>query len=194
MKKTALILILFFCGMLLTAFEIKQINEAQEDYLLPVVVLSGDMERGDVFEKENLRIEMVQRSLASSSTFDDINEVVGKTLSISLTNQTIVMSEMLDEKNYFMPGKGLAITAIKFSPEEVMCWEIKSGEVLKIVHVDIEGQLSAIGDVIVKGQYDQSQSNNQDLPIYLLVEGKPAIIEAIIRARGNGRIEAVKNN
>lgn len=194
MKKYAVIFALLICGVLITLLEVRHIESAREDNHLPVVVLKAQVDVGYELQLKDIAIQMVPQDLVPSNAYDDLSEVVGKTLALSLPSKTIVVHEMLNEKKYFMPDKGHSITAIKFSPEEVMCWEISPEERLEIIHVDIEGVLTVIGEVAVKGFYDQSQSSDSEAPIYLLVEGNPKVIEGIIRARGNGRIEAVKNN
>lgn len=194
MKKFAVIMVLLTCGMLVTVFEVAQIKAARVDEHLPIVILKDDAEIGRILKNEDVEIKLVPTKLVPTSSFSNISEVVGKTLSIGLPSQTILSGEMIDEENYFMPSKGNSITAIKFNPEEVMCWEVTDGEILEIVHVNLDGFLSKIGDVTVKGYYNQNQSIDNESPIYLLVEGKPKIIEAIIKARGDGRLEAIKNN
>lgn len=194
MKKFAVIMVLLTCGMLVTVFEVAQIKAARVDEHLPIVILKDDAEIGRILKNEDVEIKLVPTKLVPTSSFSNISEVVGKTLSIGLPSQTILSGEMIDEENYFMPSNGNSITAIKFNPEEVMCWEVTDGEILEIVHVNLDGFLSKIGDVTVKGYYNQNQSIDNESPIYLLVEGKPKIIEAIIKARGDGRLEAIKNN
>ena len=194
MKKFAVIMVLLTCGMLVTVFEVAQIKAARVDEHLPIVILKDDAEIGRILKNEDVEIKLVPTKLVPTSSFSNISEVVGKTLSIGLPSQTILSGEMIDEENYFMPSIGNSITAIKFNPEEVMCWEVTDGEILEIVHVNLDGFLSKIGDVTVKGYYNQNQSIDNESPIYLLVEGKPKIIEAIIKARGDGRLEAIKNN
>ena len=194
MKKFAVIMVLLTCGMLVTVFEVAQIKSARVDEHLPIVILKDAAEIGRILKNEDVEIKLVPTKLVPTSSFSNISEVVGKTLSIGLPSQTILSGEMIDEENYFMPSKGNSITAIKFNPEEDMCREVTDGEILEIVHVNLDGFLSKIGDVTVKGYYNQNQSIDNESPIYLLVEGKPKIIEAIIKARGDGRLEAIKNN
>lgn len=194
MKRFAVIVILLTCGMLVTVLEVAQIQAARIDQHLPIVILKDDAEIGRILKNEDVEIKLVPTELVPASSFSSISEVVGKTLSIGLPSQTILSGDMIDEENYFMPSKGNSITAIKFNPEEVMCWEVTDGEILEIIHVNLDGLLSKIGAVTVKGYYNQNQSMDNESPVYLLVEGKPNIIEAIIKARGDGRIEAIKNN
>lgn len=194
MKKIAVILVLLACGILVTVIEVAQIKAARVDQHLPIVILKENAEIGRLLKTEDVEVKWVPSELVSASSFTNVTEVVGKTLSIGLPKQTILSGEMLDEENYFMPTMGNSITAIKFNPEEVMCWEVRSGEIVEIVHINLNGFLSKLGKVTVKGYYSQNHSMDNETPIYLLVEGKPKIIEAIIKARGDGRLEAIKNN
>lgn len=196
MKKIIIIVLLLLCGGLITGFEIKQINEAQMETHVPIVILKETLEVGSILSNENLEILNIDEALAAENTFCQIDEVEGKTLAITLTKGTILSSSMITEQTFFTPSKGHALTALKLSPEAVMCWEVMSGEEVELVHVSLEGQLGHIGKVVVKGYYDQEmvqKSNFTSLPIFILVEGERHIIDEVIRLRDNGRIEVTKS-
>ncbi len=196
MKKIIIIILLLLCGGLITGFEIKQINVAQMDTRVPIVILKETLEVGSVLSTDNLEIINVDEALAVENTFYKVDDVVGKTLAIALTKGTILSTSMITEQTFFTPSKGHALTALKLSPESIMCWEVNNGEVVELVHVSLDGELRHIGKVVVKGYYDQemvSDSNYTSLPLFILVEGERHIIDEIIRSRDNGRIEVTKS-
>jgi len=194
MKKYAVIFALLISGILITLLEVRSIQSAREDQHLQTVVLTNAVEVGQELKLEDLTLQKVPQDLVPLRAYDDVSEVIGKTISIGMPGKTIITMDLLDENRYFMPSKGQSITAIRFNPEEVMCWEVNNGEAVEIIHIDTQGNLKALGNVIVKEFYDQNQSTELAIPTYMLVEGKSSVIEGIIRARGNGRLEAVKNN
>ncbi len=196
MKKIIIIILLLLSGGLITGYEINQIKAAQMDTRVPIVVLKETLEVGSVLNYDSLEIMEIQEVFVTENTYTQIDEAVGKTLAISLTKGTILSKNMITEQMFFTPSKGHSITAIALKPEAIMCWEVTNGEVVDLVHVSLEGQLSHIGKVIVKGYYDQEmmQKNNfSTLPAFVLVEGESHIIEEIIRLRDNGRVEVTKS-
>jgi len=196
MKKIIIIILLLLCGGLITGFEIKQIKAAQMDVSVPIVVLKETLEVGTVLSFENLEIKEIHEALAVEDTVRLIDDVIGKTLAIGLTKGTILSKSMITEQTFLTPAKGHSITALKLNPEAIMCWEVTGGEVVDLIHVSLEGQLRRIGQVIVKGYYDQemSQKNNfSSVPVFVLIEGKSHVIDEIIRSRDHGRIEVTKS-
>lgn len=196
MKKIIIIILLLLSGGLITGYEINQIKAAQMDTRVPIVVLKETLEVGSVLNYDSLEIKEIQEVFVTENTYTQVDEAVGKTLAISLTKGTILSKNMITEQMFFTPSKGHSITAIALKPEAIMCWEVTNGEVVDLVHVSLEGQLSHIGKVIVKGYYDQEmmQKNNfSTLPAFVLVEGDSHIIEEIIRLRDNGRVEVTKS-
>lgn len=196
MKKIILILLLGLCGVLITGFEINQIKAAHSDALIPVVVLKETLGVGAIITDENLEIMGIHEDLAVENTYTKASEVVGMTLAIGLPKGTILNKMLITEQTFFTPAKGHSITALKLNPEAIMCWEVTDGEVVELVHVSLEGQLSRIGKVTVKGFYDQALTHRNNLtsqPVFVLVEGDSHIIDDIIRFRDNGRIEVTKS-
>jgi len=196
MKKIIIIILLLLSGGLITGYEINQIKAAQMDTRVPIVVLKESLEVGSVLNYDSLEIMEIQEVFVTENTYTQIDEALGKTLAISLNKGTILSKNMITEQMFFTPSKGHSITAIALKPEAIMCWEVTNGEVVDLVHVSLEGQLSHIGKVIVKGYYDQEmmQKNNfSTLPAFVLVEGESHIIEEIIRLRDNGRVEVTKS-
>jgi len=196
MKKIVIILFLLLCGGLITGFEIKQIKEAQMDARVPLVVLSETLEVGTLLSDSNLEIISIDKALAVENTYHQMADILGKTLAIGLTKGTILSQNMITEQTFFTPAKGHSISAIKLNPEEILCWEVRHGEEVELVHVSLEGVFKRIGKVIVKGNYDQEmmQKNNfSTVPVYVLVEGESAIIETLIQLRHEGRIEVIKS-
>lgn len=196
MKKIVIIILLLLCGGLITGFEIKQINAAQLTAQVPIVILKETLEVGAVLNAQNVEIKEIDRDLADENTYCEIGDVVGKTLAINLPKGTILNKMLITEQTFFTPAKGHSITALKLSPEAIMCWEVTNGESVELVHVSLEGELRRIGEVVIKGYYDQEmlQKNSlSNLPAFVLVEGESSIIDEIIRSRDNGRIEVTKS-
>lgn len=194
MKKIIIIILLLLCGGLVTGFEINQIQSAQMNVRVPIVVLKETLEVGAILTSENVEIKEIHKEHATENTFSQIGDVVGKTLAIGLAKGTILNNTLITEQTFFTPAKGNSITALKLSPEAILCWEVTSGEVVELVHVNLEGKLRRIGKVVIKGYYDQEMAQKNNLPAYVLVEGESHIIDDIIRSRDNGRIEVTKSS
>lgn len=188
---------LLLCGALITIVEIKSIAKANQEDQIPVVVLKHPVEAGQILSDKDVYLKKTDYTLGQELYIQDVDQVVGLSLIASMPAGTLINKALLTEKAYLSPEVGNALSSIKLSPEEALCWEISEGESLELVHISEEQILSYIGATVVKGVYTQQlkMNDSQELvPIYLLVEGDKKTIENLVRARGNGRIEVVKLN
>ncbi len=196
MKKILIVVLLFLCGGLLTFVEMKHINNQKMDYTTNVVALKHDLAEGIEIKEDDLQIVSIPNAIYNKNYFQNKNEIIGNTLAIALNESSLINKNMLLEKSYYLPSKGNAMTSLRLTPEEMLCWEIEIGENVHIVHVALEGVLSILGQVTIKGIYDQNLDQNVNIknmmPTFILIEGKKNIIETIISKRGVGRLEVIK--
>lgn len=196
MRKIGIAVLLFICGGLLTYAEVKHINEQEISYTTDVVALKHDLTEGVVIKEQDLQIVSIPNALYNKNYVQDKNEVVGNTLAIALTELTLINKDVLLEKSYFIPNSGKAMTSLRLTPEEMLCWEIEVGEMVHVVHVSTDGVLTKLGQVSIKGIYDETLSRNfskkNNIPAFLLVEGNVDVIESVISGRSDGRLEVIK--
>ncbi|GAB6107471.1 SAF domain-containing protein [Fusibacter bizertensis] len=196
MKKIGIAVLLFICGGLLTYAEVKHINEQEISYTTDVVALKHDLTEGVVIKEQDLQMVSIPNEILSNNYVQDKDEVIGNTLAIALTELTLINKDVLLEKTYFIPSSGNALTSLRLTPEEMLCWEIEVGELVHVVHVSTDGVLTKLGQVSIKGIYDETLSRNfskkSNVPTFLLIEGNLNVIESIIASRGDGRLEVIK--
>ena len=196
MKKIGIAVLLFICGGLLTYAEVKHINEPEISYTTDVVALKHDLTEGVVIGEQDLQMVSIPKEIYNINYIQDKNEVIGNTLAIALTELTLINKDVLVEKSYFVPNRGNALTSLRLTPEEMLCWEIEVGEMVHVVHVSTDGVLTELGQVSIKGVYDENLNRNfskkSNMPTFLLIEGNLSVIESIIASRSNGRLEVIK--
>lgn len=197
MKKIIIVIALLICGSLITFIEISSIKRAHHVEQISVVVLKHPVEGGQILTEKDLMLKSVDQSIGSDQYTMALDQVMGLSLIASMPAGTLINKALLTEKVYHRPDTGKAMTSIRLSPEEALCWEITIGEALELVHISEEQDLNYIGMAVVKGLYNQQLTINdkQDhVPIYLLVEGSKKTVENLVTARGRGRIEVIKLN
>lgn len=197
MKKIALIIGLLLCSFIITGLEINKINAAKDLKQTQIVILNRDLKAGEVITSSDLSVVKMPSDLTGDSNFYDKFEIEGNTLALDMPANTVLVKEMIIEHAFFVPESGNGITAIKLNPEEAMCWAVNTGESVIVHFVDLKGEVFEIGEVFVKGNFDQSLSQNTNhtsVPVFLLIEGKYEIVQKIIASRNLGRIEIVKKS
>lgn len=197
MKKIIIVIALLICGSLITFIEISSIEKAHHIDQISVVMLKHAVEGGQILTEKDLMIKSVDQAIGNDQYTLSLDQVVGLSLIASMPSGTLINTALLSEKVYHRPEAGKAMTSIRLSPEEALCWEISVGETLELVHITEEQTLKYIGMAVVKGLYNQQLTVNdkQDhVPIYLLVEGSKKTVENLLSARGKGRIEVIKLN
>lgn len=192
MKKIGVVVLLLICGGLLTYYEFNLINEQKISYVTKVVALRHDLPEGAEISDQDLQIVSIPNQIYNKNYFLDKNDVVGNTLAIELSESALVSRQTLLEKSYFIPTKGMAMTSIRLTPEEMLCWEVEIGERVSVLHVNQDGALKNLGEVTVKGIYDQNLDQKSTVPAFLLIEARLVIVESIVSSRGNGRLEIIK--
>lgn len=178
-------------GLILTVMEINWIQNEKKMDAVPVVALTKSIEAGSTIKKTDLVIKEIDKSLWSEGYVDKLEDVVGKTLLIGMQGHSVVTKGSLKENAYTSPESGNAITTIKLAPEEALCWTLSTGEPVNVVLVDSMLVLRDLGEVTVKGLYDNYLMDS-DVPVYVLVEGSRKTIEKIVTHRESGQMELLK--
>lgn len=195
MKKISVIIALVIASLLLTGLELNRLNQAKQMNLASVLVTSCDLTAGKKIESEDLKVIEIPVESISETAYSAKEDLLGKTVTYNLSSNTQIIEEMITENAYLVPNEGNSMTTLKLNPEEAMCWTMSKGERVLVKYIDLEGHLSELGEVMVKGRYDQSLSENNyqtSVPVYLLVEGRFEIIDAIVSKLNMGRLEIVK--
>lgn len=156
-----------------------------------MVALTRSIEAGSTIQKTDLVIKEINKALWSEGYANNVEDVAGKTLLIGMESHSVVPKGSLKENAYGSPESGNAITSIKLAPEEALCWTLSIGEPVNVVLVDSMFVLKDLGEVTVKGLYDNYLMDS-DVSVYVLVEGSRKTIENIVSHRTNGQMELLK--
>ncbi len=191
MKRLITVGAVLLLGLVLTVIEINWIQNEKKMDTVPVVSLARDIEAGSTIKRTDLVIKEIDKSLWSDGYASKLEDVSGKTILISMESHSIITSGSLKENAYGSPESGNAITTIKLAPEEALCWTLATGEYVNVVLVDSALVLRDLGEVTVKGLYDNYLMDS-DVPVYVLVEGKRKTIENIVSHREAGQMELLK--
>lgn len=191
MKRLISVGAVLLLGLILTIVEINWIQNEKKIDMVPVVSLNKSIEAGSTIKKMDLIIKEIDKSLWSEGYANKLEDVVGKTALIGMESYSIVTKGSLKENAYGSPESGNAITTIKLAPEEALCWTLATGEPVNVVIVDSMLVLRDLGEVTVKGLYDNYLMDS-DVPVYVLVEGKRKTIENIVSNRESGQMELLK--
>lgn len=195
MKKTFAIIGIIAMGCLLTFYQIQAIESAKKIDGLWLVKANVAMPIGHEITARDLAVTWVQKDLFSDDYYHDVDQLIGKTLSAGLSKNTLLTSAFVKEVGRYQPGSGHAITALKFTPEEALCWALEIGEEVMVVQVieldNGHSKIIDLGAVEIKGIYDHYLDSGK-VPTFVLVEGKGAVIKKIIEGRDAGRIELMK--
>jgi hypothetical protein len=178
-------------GLVLTVIEVNWIQNEKKNDTQPVVTLTRSIEAGSTIKKSDLTVKEIDKTLWSDGYVSKPEDVTGKTVLIGMESHSIITSGSLKENAYGLPETGNAITAIKLAPEEALCWTLATGEPVNVVLVDSTLVLRDLGEVTVKGLYDNYLMDS-DVPVYVLVEGKRKTIENIVSHRESGQMELLK--
>lgn len=191
MKRIITVGAVLLLGLILTIMEINWIQKESKTDTVPVVSLTRSLEAGSTIQKNDVVIMEIDKSSWSEGYVSKLEDVTGKTLLIGLESHSIINNGSLKENAYGSPDSGNAITAIKLAPEEAICWSLSTGESVNVVLVDSTLVLKDLGEVTVKGLYDNYLLDS-DVPVYVLVEGKRKTIENIVSHRESGQMELLK--
>lgn len=191
MKRLITVGAVLLLGLILTAVEINWIQNEKKMDTVPVVALTRSMEAGSTIKKTDLALKEIDKSLWSEGYTSKLDDALGKTALISMESHSVLTKASLKENAYGSPEKGNAITTIKLAPEEALCWTLSKGEPVNVVLVDSTLVLRDLGEVTVKGLYDNYLMDS-DVPVYVLVEGSRKTIENIVSHRESGQMELLK--
>lgn len=192
MKKMIMVIGLLIFGLLLTYYEINSIRAVNENALTEVVALKKSLESGIAITMDDLKYVLVDSSFDTKQYFEDDKELIGKKLSVALGEDTLLMNQFIKQEGQFSLEKNHAITSLKVLPEEFICWQVDLGDSIELVHVSLDYEMTQLGEVVIKGIFDQNLKSHASMPTYVVIEGKSSTIEKIILLRDQGRIEAIK--
>ncbi len=191
MKRLITVGAVLLLGLILTVMEINWIQNEKKMDTVPVVALTKSVEAGSTIKRTDLAIKEIDKSLWSEGYVSKLEDVAGKTLLVGMEGHSVVTKGSLKENAYASPESGNALTTIKLAPEEALCWTLSTGEPVNVVLVDSMLVLRDLGEVTVKGLYDNYLMDS-DVPVYVLVEGSRKTIENIVTHRESGQMELLK--
>ena len=192
MKKLVMVIGLLVFGLLLTYYEVNSIRTVNENALIEVVSLKNTLEAGTTITLTDIEYVLVDSSFDIGHYFENDQEVIGKKISVTLNEGTLLMDQFIKQEGQLSPDKNHAITSLKVLPEEFVCWQVDLGDSIDLVHVSFDHVMTQLGEVVIKGIYDQNLKSHASMPTYVVIEGSFSTIEKIILLRDQGRIEAIK--
>lgn len=191
MRKLFLVAAVLLVGLLLTAMEVKWIQNEKNTELIQVVGVINPLDAGEILERGNLTMYELLLNQYHDGYYRDYESVVGKTALVDFTEKTLIYDGILKEEAYDVPRPGNSLTALKLDPESALCWSLDIGEPILAVYVGDDGGYNQLGNVTVKGLFDNYMESD-GVPTFVLVEGQNKTVENIIRYRSLGRIELIK--
>ncbi len=183
---------LLLFGFLLTYYEVSSIRDVNQNELIEIIALKNPIEAGVAITTEDIKYVLVDYTFDREHYFSKGTDVVGKKLAITLNEGTLLMDQFIKQESDYSPEKNNAITSLKVLPEEFICWQVGVGDRIDLVHVSFEHEMTLLGEVLIKGIFDQNLKSNSSMPTYVVVEGEAYTIERLILLRDQGRIEAIK--
>ncbi len=195
MKKVIFVGIVILLSVAVTFYQIQIIRRETLQTFTEVVVLSHNMEAGELVQEKDLEMGRISSTWYSGDYCTSKSQVVGKTLVTDygkfgiLSNK--LLTETVGEKQLTNPEN--AITTLKFLPEEALCWNLSKGDIVRVYHIDPLFEAIDMGQVTVKAVYDNNLKDD-GMPIYLLVESERDVIREIVRLREAGRFEVILEN
>lgn len=195
MKKIVAAVILLLIGVTITTIEISQINRAKQEDFVWIVAANDNLQAGYEISTKDLDLVSIPKVLVTQYYYSSVSDLDGMILNTDVGKGVILNSQMVRDTRNGEPEKGMAITAVKLAPEEILCWEVENGDVINLVAVDPNNGLIELGAFTIRGVYYQNsnaESKYENSPVFILVEGKKEQIKSIIKHRGNRKIEGIK--
>ena len=189
MKRWIITILIICLGIALTYIEVTAIRREKNAHLEEVVVARHSLERGHVLTEGDLKVVKTSGLDKGSKFTNSISSVVGKVIEHGLSADMVIYEDWLSQGENLLK-KGRALTTLKMSPEEALCWQVKNGEHYEIGYV-YETTYETIGPVQIVSVHDQ-QMGQSDVPLYLLIEGSLNDVQKIIKYRNLGRYELIK--
>lgn len=184
---------LMIISLLLTVYQINQINLAKEDVWVSAILINSDLNVGTHLMDKHLSVGWVHKDQLIKGSFTEKESILGQTLIVNLPKNTVLSKDMLKEQSYHVPEKGHSITTIKLAPDASLCWQFIDGERVEVLSVNLEGKITVLGNVMIKEVFDQN-IEKIGVPVYVVVEAKHQIVERIVSHRMAERIELIKKN
>ncbi len=188
MKQKLIIVFLIVMSVGLTVFQLVESGQKGVD----VVCVMRDVKEGQVIEKEDVGILKSLDSLPKGA-LKNPDKLIGKVAVVSLSKGTVAMESYFEEVVEEDLQKGESKTAIRLTPDTAICFTSEIDSSVQVYFVGDKGELQKLGDVVLKQFYDQQMEQN-DLLMYVVVEGKKSVIDKIVQKRALGRLELVKSN
>ena len=190
---------------MLTGYEIDQINRAKEEHKGQVVMLNKPLELGAMISEDDVFLQNVDQDLIGANHFYDKASVIGLTTTVALNEKTILSAAFFSTKTFYTPSENHGITTLKLNAEEALCWQLKAGESVELIYIDLNYKGLNLGEVTIKsifnenlGKIESPSNTTYDQayvslnPMYVVIEAKTEVVKQIIEVRGNGRFEMIK--
>lgn len=200
MKHILIIISLIIGSLVLTGYEVNQINHAKQEDKIDVFVTSHALTAGTMIEEKDIDSIKIDHSLMSEHLITDKSALIGMTIKVDLPEKTILNRAFFTERTQYEPSPENALTTLKLNAEEAMCWRIEKGEQVSLMYIDLNFEGLLLGEIIIKGVFYENMVERQDpgknetalLPSFVIIEGKSSVIDKVVELRGNGRFEIVK--
>lgn len=203
MKQILMIVCLIIGSLVLTGYEVNQINLAKQEEKVDVFVSSHALTSGSQIEEKDIVTIQVDKSLMSEHLITDKTALLGLTVKVDLPEKTLLNQAFFTERTHYEPSPEHAITTLKLNAEEAMCWRLEKGEQVSLIYVDLNFKDLILGEITIKGIFNENMVERHDmdkggisetglLPSFVVIEGKTSVINNVIALRGNGRFELVK--
>lgn len=200
MKHILIIISLIIGSLVLTGYEVNQINHAKQEDKIDVFVTSHALTAGTMIEEKDIDSIKIDHSLMSEHLITDKSALIGMTIKVDLPEKTILNRAFFTERTQYEPSPENALTTLKLNAEEAMCWRIEKGEQVSLMYIDLNFEGLLLGEIIIKGVFYENMVERQDpgknetalLPSFVVIEGKSSVIDKVVELRGNGRFEIVK--
>lgn len=200
MKHILIIISLIIGSLVLTGYEVNQINHAKQEDKIDVFVTSHALTAGTLIEEKDIDSIKIDHSLMSEHLITDKSALIGMTIKVDLPEKTILNRAFFTERTQYEPSPENALTTLKLNAEEAMCWRIEKGEQVSLMYIDLNFEGLLLGEIIIKGVFYENMVERQDtgknetalLPSFVVIEGKSSVIDKVVELRGNGRFEIVK--
>lgn len=200
MKHILIIVCLIIGSLVLTGYEVNQINLAKQDEKVDVFVTAHVLTAGTQIEEKDIDSIKMDKALMNEHMIIDKAAIIGMTIKLDLPEKTLLNQAFFTEKTHYEPSPEHAMTTLKLNAEEAMCWRLEKGERVSLMYIDLNFEGLLLGEIIVKGIFNENMVERHDedknetglLPSYVVIEGKSTVINKVVELRGNGRFELVK--
>lgn len=167
-----------------------QLSSDEKD-MVEVLMLARDIGKGEILAQKDFYLGKILRSSYPADMLLHTSEAEGKAALVNMSAHTLASKSMFGEPPRYEPKNGNALTSIKLLPDSAICWTSEIGEVVDVYYIEDKLEAEKLGSVIVKGKLDQRMGDDE-LYMFMIVEGSKKTVLDIVEKRANGRIEIVK--